>query len=352
MVDLTLLTRHQYIPSGKTDVSRFLAGSILLVFLSCLSGCISGLLYSEIAIVPTLSYVALIVPIAISLLLSLFVAKFVNFSHCRNPWVAASAGALCGILTFLSASQTEGVVTTLRDGDQTKLVAAAVRTDQVQRAIYRRVFGQNRQQQAKDSHAGFNFPQLISLIIEIGIFVWIPVNSGRNFARRAYGESIDRWLDRSVIRSIPGSGDRIISALEAREYLVQTLSSLPNCSKHSRTTIPTYLCRLLSHQRMASIAGTWMVLEVSTFPAANGAYEAYLSATEIDPNGKTRPLFQQMKLRTHEIPTSRKLFLNPSAERSSSEANNLNDDDFKVETANLYVRWNSKRSRTSTSRAT
>ena len=351
MIDLTLLTRHQYVPSGKIDVSKFFAGSILLVFLSCLSGGIAGLLYSEIANVPTLSYLTLLVPIAISLLLALFVGKFVCFSHCRNPWIAASAGALCGILTFLSECQTQGVVTTLRDGEQTKFVAAAVRTDQGQRAIYRRVCGPNRQQQSKDSYSGFNFPKLITLMIEIGIFVWIPVNSGLNFARRAYGESIDRWLDRSVIRTIPDSGDRIISALEAREYLVQTLSSLPNSSKHSRTTIPTYLCRLLSRQRMANIAGTWMVLEVSTFPAANGAYEAYLSATEIDPTGKTRPLFQQMKLRTHEIPTARKIFLEPSAERSSSEAINLNDDDWKVETTNLYVRWNSKRTRTSTSRA-
>ncbi len=351
MLDLTLLTRHQYFPSGKTDVSAFFAGSILLVFLSCLSGGISGLLYSEIAIVPILSYFTVLVPIAIGLLLAWFVAKFVCFSHCRNPWLAALAGAACGLLTFITACQTEGMVTTLREGEQTTLVAAAARTDQVQRAISRRVFGQNRQRQSQDSSSGFNFPQAIMLMIEIVIYLWIPVNSGRSFSRRAFGESIDRWLDRSVIRTAPGSGDKIISVLEAGEFLVQTLSSLTDCSMESRTSIPSYLCRLLSHQRMANIAGTWMVLEVSSFPAANGAYEAYLSATEIAPNGKTRPLFRQMKLRTHEIPTARKLFLKPSAERSSREAIDLNDDDLKVETANLYVRWNSNRSRKSTSRA-
>ena len=188
---------------------------------------------------------------------------------------------------------------------------------------------------------------------EIAIFICVPMYSGRNFAWRAFGESIDRWLDRSVIRTTPGSGDKIISTLESGEFLVQTLSSLPNCSTGSNNTISKYSRRLLSRQKGGNVAGTWLVLEVSAFPAANGAHEAYLSATEIDTKGKKRPLFQQIKLRTHEIATARNLFLEPSADRLSREAINLNNDDLKVEveTANLYVRWNSKRIRKSASRA-
>ena len=353
MFDLTFLSRQRYFPSGKFDACRLFAGSILLFLVSCFSGTIAGLLYSAIAIVPILSYATVVVPIAVGIPLAWFIAKFVRFSRCRNPRLAALVGAVCGFVTFLSACEIEGVVATLRDGERTTLLSAAARTDQVQRAIFSRVFGPDIQLPKRNFYSRFNFTQSLLLMSEIAIFICVPMYSGRNFAWRAFGESIDRWLDRSVIRTTPGSGDKIISTLESGEFLVQTLSSLPNCSTGSNNTISKYSRRLLSRQKGGNVAGTWLVLEVSAFPAANGAHEAYLSATEIDTKGKKRPLFQQIKLRTHEIATARNLFLEPSADRLSREAINLNNDDLKVEveTANLYVRWNSKRIRKSASRA-
>ena len=349
MFDLTLLSRHQYFPSGKFDVSRFVAGSFLLVFVGCLSGIIAGLLYRAIAIVPILSYATVLVPIAVGFPLAWCVAKFVYFAHCRNPRLAAIAGAVCGVVTFLSACQIDGVAATLRGGEKTTLLSAVAQTDQVQRTIFGRVFGPKIPLPKRNLYSRFNFTQFLMLMSEVAIFICIPMNSGRNFARRAYGESIDRWLERSVIRTSPGSGDKIVSALEAGEYLVQTLSSLPNSPTGEQKTESKYT-PLFSFQSAGSIAATWMLLEVSSFPAANGAYEAYLSAAEIDTRGRKRPLFQQLKLRTHEIPTARKLFLELSTDLSSDEAINLSDHDLKVETTGLYVQFAARKIRRSASR--
>ncbi len=351
MLDLTLLARHQYFPSGKIDLSRFFAGSVLLLFLSGLCGVIAGLLYAAIAIVPLLSYVTILVPIAFGLPIAWMVAKFVSFSHCRNPRLAAFAGAVCGIVTFLSACEMQGVAATLRDGEQkTSLLAVATRTDQIQQAIVRRVFGSGNQLPKRNFFSGFNFRESVMLMIEFGLFIWIPVSSGRNFARRAYGESIDRWLDRSIIRTIPGSGDKIVSVLKEREYLVETLSSLPKLPTHPMNSFPISVLSL-SYRASADTAATWLLLEISPFPAANGAYEAYLSATEVDSSGKKRPLLHQLKLRTHEIPTARKLFLGLATESSSDEVANLSDDNLNVETTGLYVQFTARPLRRSASRS-
>jgi hypothetical protein len=332
MIDHIFEKRLRYLPSGKFDVGRFFVGLIFLVLASCISGVIAGCLYCAIATVPVLTYLTVVVTIAIGVPLAWFVAKFIRFSHCRNPSLAGLAGTLCGVVTFLSACQISGAAISLRDGKQTTFLAAVARTDQIRREISDRVFGHSPQKKQRE----FNFPKSLLLILEIGTLIGMPLKSGRYFAGRAYGEMIDRWLDRSIIRANPGSGDKIISVLQAGDYLVHTLSNLSLCSTDSRPTVPTYLSRL-SHRKSVDVAATWMVLEVSPFPAANGAYEAFLSATEVDSNGKKRPLFFQLKLRSHEIAAARKLFLDPLVERSPKEARTLNDD-TQVVTAGPHVR--------------
>ena len=332
MFDLSLLARLWYLPSGKLDLVRFSAGSTVLLLASSFSGVIAGLLcsYSEIEIVPGLSHLSVIVPAAFGVVLAWLVAKFVRFSHCRNPLAAALVGAVCGVVIFLSECHMSGMIATLRDDNQSTLVASATRTDQIRRGIYGRIFASSVQQPQRDEYSRFNIPQSILLLIEIGILIWIPARAGRNFARRAYGEAIDCWLDRSIVRARPGSGDRIITVLEAGEFLVQTLSSLPLCSTDPRPGSSTD-SRRVSHHTKGDIAATWMVLEVSPFPAANGAYEGYLSATEIDNNGKKRPLFHQLKLRSHEIAVARKLFLETSTDWQAREAKIENDQlDFDI----------------------
>ena len=328
MFDPSQVARFRYLPSGKLDGFRFSLGLILLVLTSVVSGIVAGILYSQIAIVPILSYLTVLVPLAISVPLAWFVAKFVRFSHCRNLWAAALVGAVCGVVTFLSACHSVGTVTTMREDTQATFVAAATRTDQIQRTIYSRVFEPRRQQPERNKYSLFNIPQSMMLLIEFGVLIWIPAKSGRNFARQAYAEAIDCWLDRSIILAIPGSGDKIISVLEADEFLVQTLSSIQLCSTDPRLKSRTS-SRRPSYQRTGKIAATWMLLEVSPFAAANGAFEAYLSATEIDTHGKKRPLFQQLKLRSHEIASARKLFMESSTDRQTQETSVENEQELR-----------------------
>ena len=296
MLDLGFVARLQYLASGKFDTPRFSGGSALLLLASCVTGVAAGFLYSEITNFPVLSKLTVLVPIGICIPLAWFVAKFVYFSHCRNSLIAAFVGAACGVFTFLSACHVVGTVATVREGKQATVLAAVTRADQIKRAVFGRVFGPVIQQAGNKVYSRFNIPESIMLLIELGILIWIPAQSGRSFARRAYGEAIDRWLDRSIIRAVPGSGDRIVSVLEAGDFLVETLSSLHLSPTDPRPKSPTYSRRTRSDQPSGDIAATWMVLEVSPFPAANGAYEAYLTATEIDSNGKKRQLFHQLTI--------------------------------------------------------
>ena len=309
MLDLGFVARLQYLASGKFDSARFSAGTALLLTGSCLTGVTSGLLCSAVANIPVISHLTVLVPIAACVSVAWFVAKFVHFSHCRNSLLAAFIGATCGVFTFLSACHVVGSIATMRETPKTTVLAAFTRTDQIKRAIFGRAFGPVLREEENEVYSGFNMPESMMLLIEVGILIWIPVQSARRYARRAYGEAIDRWLDRSIIRAVPGSGDRIVSVLEAGDFLVDTLSSTLLSPSDPRPSSSKFPRSSRSKKTTGDIAATWMLLEVSPFPAANGAYEAYLTATEIEANGKTRPLFHQLKLRSHEIAAARKLFL-------------------------------------------
>jgi hypothetical protein len=328
MLDVTSLQRRRYVPSGKFDVARFCVGAILLLLASCVGGVVSILFYSVIALSPILLVLTFFVPIVIGISIAWLVAKFVDYSYCRNRLVAALVGAICGAVAFLSASQIVGVVVACREVERPVVLAIARRTDLIKKVIVSRIFSVNNKSQQPDVDSHFSIPGTVILLLELGILMGIPAKAGFKFAGRAYGESIDDWLTRLNIRAIPGSGDKIVSALQDNQSLSKTLASIQLSPTDPFPANPKFF--EISRQQTENSAVTRMVLEFSPFKPFDGEYEAYLTATEFDAKGNKTILFQRLKLHVDEYHVAKDLFTRSLSDWKTRETV-IDIDQLKVE---------------------
>lgn len=304
MLDLTAIHRTRYYPSGKLITTRFVGGSILLLFASCVCGYILMLLYSVIPFVVPFLFLMILVPIAVGMSIGWMVAKLVEYSHCRNPMAASSLGAVCGAVVFLSACHTVGVMGACRIGEPFSI--AVTRVDRIGEVIISRVYAPDLKKQRSDDFSRMHVPRTVILIIEFGLLTWIPLRFGRTAAERAYHELSGSWLKLSIVRAIPGSSDKIVSALQAEQDLTSTLTSIELCSIDPRP-IPKFI--QISYRKKEDIATSLMVLEFQGDQTSDDFQTAYLTVTEFNPNGTRNLVLQQLQLQSSEIIAAKKLFL-------------------------------------------
>ena len=261
--------------------------------------------YSIVGFVPMLSLLVIPVPIVVGLSIGWLIVKFVDYSHCRNPLAASSIGAICGAVVFLSACHIAGVLVACRSGEY--LSVACTHVDRIPEVIISRVYAPNLNHQQRDDFSRLNVPRTIILIIEFGLLVWIPFAHGRSAAERAYDELSGRWLERSVVRATSGSGDRIVSALQAEQNLTSTLNSIELCTSDPRPANPRFL--QVSVQKKGQSAASWMLFEFPEDQVSDDRQLAYLTVTEINPQGKRTLVIKQLQLESNETIAAKKPFL-------------------------------------------
>lgn len=301
VLELKVINRTQYRPSGKVAWARFVLGSLLLVVLACLNGVLLTVLY--VIATKFVPLGNLLLPVVAGYWMCWLVYRILIWSHCRNVGIASLLGLMCGIVLSISEYQTLRVAVACQSGGT--LETEIARLDKLPDYILRRI-QEDRNNPNNTATTNAILWRTALALLEFSIIAGLPILLARRAAGRAYSETEKRYFEQLIVRATWGSGDRIVKTLEARQSLTETLSTIRLCDHDPRPKEVAFLS--FKQRKKGDIECSWMVLEY--LQNDDGEWEsACLTDTEISPSGKRQPLFRQLNLESAELPAARKLFV-------------------------------------------
>ena len=299
MLVLSDLHRTQYRSSGKVDWARFLLSSIVLAFVSCVAGVVLIYAYAICRVYAPILLVIMPPALVVGYVMAWLTGGLVKWSHCRNIGIAFALGLACGCLVFVAEYQTMLVMIARQSSDD--WVAEIARIDKTPGYIISRIQEDPLTPNSPNAAAIRSFFTFVELLILAGLPAWIA----SRVARCAYSERSKRFLNRSIVRALWNTGDRIVEQLQTGNNLSELFSTTGLCDANPR--IPTNQFLQVKYRQKEDVACTWMELEFD--PKNDGEWEsAYLTAVEITPQCKQKRLFRQLELLPTEFAAARRLF--------------------------------------------
>jgi hypothetical protein len=218
MATPNLGSRKSYQPSGLVSWGGFIPLAILALIASAL---IAGLLYFLFTVG---FYLVIIAPAIAGLGAAGMVMLAVQRGRCRSAFVAGLLGAAAGITLYLGYFYV-GMVSAigLENAGQFSVLPTYIRL-RMQTDVVRDVHSPTPEPGREEPTSGQAFKNWAFFGIEFVMVIIIPCGMGMHWARRAYCEKCQTWMNRETTTFKPEIGPAFVEAL--RIASAQSLAAL------------------------------------------------------------------------------------------------------------------------------